>query len=259
MSATSAALIEKILHVLERRVAGGSASELAEELGESAERISAATAEGIGDEILEHWPFWPERIRATARATSPFLRDLADLRGRALPFLERMSAASGWPATLHLLVPGAHAVVERFPGHGDAEEIAREQARYATPRSLRSGATAMAIVAHLADAPRAALLDRLELSDRAPQLAEIRAQGYCLSRGVDVTSGWILSAPLRAPDGVPYGALCTYGVAGELDEGFAKRATETVLACAIELSKLVRAEAVELRARAIIAEMTEPR
>jgi hypothetical protein len=217
--------------------------------------LEAQIAQGIADGELERWPFWAARIRSTGRNAPPFLRELADLRQAALPELEQIAAVSGWPATLHLLVENAHAVIERFPADGDPDAIAREQSRYATPRSLRSGATAMAIIAAMPEPTRSALIETYELEDRRELLDRVREQGYCLSQGADVKGGQILSAPLCGPDGFPYGALCTYGFADRLPEGFAEKATAAITLSAVRVSQSVSLPVITERARTLVDNM----
>jgi DNA-binding IclR family transcriptional regulator len=188
------------------------------------------------------------------------LRELAELRRDALTCLERINEVSRWPATLHLVVPGAHSVVERFPWHGDLEAIAREQARYATPRPLTGGATALAIVAHLPEATRAALAKQRQPSeDRAELLAAIRTQGYCLRPAQQMADSWVLSGPVRAADGMPYGALCTYGIAATVPERFIARSAAILCAAAAELSQRAACSVLVQRARTVFRDMAGDR
>lgn len=221
--------------------------------------VDRLVSEGLREGVLEHWPFWPGRIRATGKDATPYLCDLARLRKLAWPVLERISAASGWPATLHVLVPGAHNVVERFPWTGDAEEIAREQSRYATPRSLREGGTAMAIVANISEPDRMRVAARLGIADRRSLFDEILAQGYCLRGGADVRGGWILSAALMSAQGVPFGALCTYGFAPALPDNFAADVGGLICESATRLSRQSGEGPVARRARAIVDALAQER
>ena len=251
--------LDRILAALETHVAGADLGTLSAACGAAPECAALEVEAGITAGVLERWPFWADRIRATGERATPFLAELATLRWRATPFLQIISHSSGWPATLHLLVPGAHAVVERFPWHGDAAELARERAGYARPRPLREGATAMAILAHLPEAARAALLGREAVEERRDLLESVRAQGYCLRRGTQVAGSWVLSAPLRTAHGLPYGALCTYGFADLLPPEFAATATATVRQCALDLSQLADVPALGQRAQAIIEGLAAPR
>jgi len=246
---------EVIFAILEAHPPGADRDLLCRHSGLSLVEVEALIEQGIAERELERWPFWPVRIRSTGRNAPPFLRELADLRRAAMPELERIAAVSGWPATLHLLVDGAHAVIERFPAHGDPEAIAREQARYATPRSLRGGATALAIVAAMPEPARSALIGTYELEDRRDLLDTVREQRYCLSRGAEVKGGQILSAPLSGPDGLPYGALCTYGFADRLPDGFATEVAAAITLSAVRLSQSVSIPVVARRARALVEEM----
>jgi DNA-binding IclR family transcriptional regulator len=250
-------MLARILAMLEEQVSGADLETVRAATGEAPDRVLATVESALADGILERWPFWPQRIRATGLAASVFLRELAELRRDALTCLERISEVSRWPATLHLVVPGAHAVVERFPWHGDLEAIAREQARYATPRPLTQGATALAIVAHLPEVTRAALAKRREApEDPAELLAVIRHQGYCLRPAQQVADSWVLSAPLRAADGMPYGALCTYGTAAAVPEQLVAKSAEIVRASAAELSQRAARVVLVQRACAVFHDMT---
>jgi DNA-binding IclR family transcriptional regulator len=250
-------MIDRVFAALESHLPGADLPTLSVATGETQERLAVALEAAISEGILERWPFWPERIRSTGQAAPAFLRELAELRRQALAHLERINEASLWPATLHLLVPGAHTVVERFPWHGDPEAMSRERAHYARPRPLTEGATSMAIVAHLPDAAREAFLGRHVLADRAPLIAAIRTQGFCLRPATSLVGGWVLSAPLLTSDGLPYGALCTYGSAATLSEGFVERCSGLVHRCAWELSQSAAVEVLALRARAIIEELVQ--
>ena len=137
---------EAIFATLEENPPGVEMELLCHHLGLPFVEAEALIEQGMVKEELERWPFWPDRIRSTGRNAPPFLQNLAELRRAAMPELERIAEVSSWPATLHLLVDGAHVVIERFPPEGDPEEISLEQSRYAAPRSLRGGATALAIV-----------------------------------------------------------------------------------------------------------------
>jgi DNA-binding IclR family transcriptional regulator len=248
-------MLERIFAALELHVAGADLGTLSAATGEPHQHVSMALNAAISEGILERWPFWPERVRATGLAAPAFLRELAELRHDALPLLERINQVSCWPATLHLLVPGAHAVVERIPWHGDREAIARERAHYAIPRPLTEGATALAILAHLPDATRATCAQRSALPDHAGSLARIRTQGYCLQRANHVAGGWVLSAALRAADGTPYGAVCTYGSADAPSPDFVEKSAGVMRRCAEALSQLRTHAALTQRARAIVEEM----
>jgi hypothetical protein len=244
-------MIERIFAALEKRVSGADLATLSATTGEVIERVAAAVASAISDAVLERWPFWPERIRSTGVAAPAFLRELAELRREALPFLERIHEVSGWPATLHLLVPAAHAVVERFPWEGDHEAIARERARYAQPRPLTEGATAMAILAHLPEGSREAILERHGWAERAALLMEIRARGYCFHPARDA-AGWVLSAPLISADGLPYGALCTFGASLSPAEHLIEEAAAAVRGCAVDLAQRAAPRTIVQRASAVV-------
>ncbi len=246
---------EALVAILEAYPQGAETDVLRRHSGLPLAQAEALIEQGIAEGELERWPFWPVRIRATGRNAPPFLRELAELRRAAIPELERIAAVSGWPATLHLLVNGAHAVIERYPADGDPDEIAREQSRYATPRSLRSGATALAIVAAMPEPERSALIETCGLKDRRVLLDTVREQGYCLSRGAEVKGSQILSAPLSAPDGFPYGALCTYGFADRLPDGFAEKAAAAMTRGANRVSQSVSLPTVARRARDFVDSM----
>jgi DNA-binding IclR family transcriptional regulator len=241
--------------IFEAHPPGAEIELLCRHLGLPLAEVEALIDQGMANGELERWPFWPARVRSTGRNAPPFLRDLAELRRAAMPELKRIAEVSGWPATLHLLVDGAHAVVERFPADGDPEEIAREQSRYASPRSLRSGATALAIVAAMPEPARSALIEAYGLEDRGGLLDTVREQGYCLSQGAEVKGAQILSAPLFARDGIPYGALCTYGFADRLPESFEEEAAAAIVRGSVQVSQSVSLPVVARRARALVEGM----
>ena len=100
---------------------------------------------------------------------------------------------------------------------------------------------------------QAAFLDRHALQDWAPLLEEVRAGGFCLRPSKDLAGGWVLSAPLRDADGLPYGALCTYGFCNALPEDFETKAAHTIREASLELSRWPY-PALAARARRILAE-----
>lgn len=114
----------------------------------------------------------------------------------------------------------------------------------------------MVIVAHLPEPKRTAFLDRHALQDWRPLLEEARKNRYCLRPSKDPPSGWVLSAPLLAPDGTPYGALCTYGFAVTLPENVQHNAGRTIADAAAELSRQ-HFPAIAARARAIVAQLAD--
>lgn len=242
-----------IFHALEERPQGLMMGELYAAIsGVSHERARARVEKEISEGRLEHWPFAPEFVRATQLAPSPFLREVALLRMAASEPLAAVSAASGWPATVHLLRPGSHAVLERYPWVGDDEALTRERQIYRNPRSLKSGATAMAILSCVPKFARAAFLARVGVMESEHFFSIIRKQGYCLMEGREVKGGWILSAPICAADGTPYGALCTYGFAEVLPPHIVESATSVIVASAAKVSASMGDNELSRRARAII-------
>jgi DNA-binding IclR family transcriptional regulator len=206
-------IVEGILDELERHPAGLSAAVIAEHLDRPAGSVRAAIAKAISAGWLERWPFWRTRIRAGAGVPRPYLEAIVRLRQMAWPHQQRIHQALGAPVTLHLLVRDSHTVIERFPWPERSDrQIARERLRYATPRPLRAGATAMALLARLPAHERVRALGTVETERLATRLAEILAAGFCLEPATSVPGGWVMSAAIVDPSGAPYAALCTFGM-----------------------------------------------
>lgn len=249
----------QILRALERNPQGVDVPMLTEWTGLSEDALLKAVSTAIEQGRLERWPFWPDRVRATRSELSPYLREIARLRDHAWPELVKVNAVSRWPTTLHLLVPGAHAVLERFPWQGAESDLNRERAAYATPRALKSGATAMALIASLSTSVRASICQATQILIPEDFFAEIRERGYCLMRGNDVKGGWILSAPLCADHETPYGALCTFGFAEDLPSHIAEKATKEIARSARRLSTAFQSPQLARRARALIQSIVTER
>lgn len=206
-------LIERILDVLESHPAGMSAADIAEHLDCPVRSVRAALAKAVSTGWVERWPFWRTRIRAGLGAPRPYLAAIAELRWTAWPYQRRIHEALGAPVTLHLLLQGSHAVIERYPWpERSIPEITRERRRYATPRPLRAGATALALLAALPAQDRVQALGPTEAQRLATRFTEILDSGYCLEPAASVTGGWVMSAAIVDQSAVPYAALCTYGM-----------------------------------------------
>lgn len=207
------ALVARVLDELERHPAGLSAAVIAKHVDCPPAVVRAAIAAAIARGWLERWPFWRSRIRARVGVPRPYLSAIAELRRTAWPHQQRIHQMLGAPVTLHLLVHDAHAVIERCPWPARSDpEIARERRRYAVPRPLRAGATAMALVARLPLRDRVQALGVVEAQRLAPRFAEILEAGFCLEPSASVPGGWVMSAAIVDRSGAPYAALCTYAM-----------------------------------------------
>lgn len=83
------------------------------------------------------------------------------------------------------------------------------------------------------------------------QLSSIRSAGYGCSRAMPPLSGIVLSAVVRADDGLPLGALCTFGSADILSEARAARIGPRMVEIGRSLAEESAADAAVLQRRSL--------
>jgi IclR family acetate operon transcriptional repressor len=164
----------------------------------------------------------------------------ADVRGAALPLMERLRELSGESVGLNLLVGQRFICAERLESF--------HRLRWTTPIGLsvpleRLGASAMALLAYLPPADRLAVLAkvdwtrvRLTRGEVETELNAIRQRGITRSFGTwqDGTSS--IAATIRGQQGAPRGVL---SISGPLNRWTAERMDpieKELLAAAQELS-----------------------
>ncbi|WP_105567285.1 IclR family transcriptional regulator [Microbacterium halophytorum] len=206
-------------------------------LAAEGESSAIAIAEGVGEptsstyRILSNLQLlgWVESgvRRGAYRLGLDFLRvgsiveDRLNVREAAVPELRELLATTGATSYLCIRADDRAVCVERFEG-ADVRSLAL---RLGQSLELHHGAAPRAILAHLPDAERAALVERFvgDTGGGAPSRAELeavidatRAQGFALSDG-DVTHGIAaVGAPIFNHRGEVEGALSVSGLRGKL-------------------------------------------
>lgn len=178
-------------------------------------------------------------------ATAGVRHQSATLMDVAGPHLDRLSDQTR--ETVHLFVrEGDQAVcVDRR----ESTQSVRLISVLGRSFPLHAGAVPKAILAHLTEAERDAVLDRLEslpaYTDRtvldremlAARLAEVRERGWAVSDEDFDASARGVGAPLFGPDGVVMGGISVGGPSFRVDDVALARFAELVRAAAGEISR----------------------
>lgn len=178
-------------------------------------------------------------------ATAGMRHQSATLMDVAGPHLDRLSDQTR--ETVHLFVrEGEQAVcVDRR----ESTQSVRLISVLGRSFPLHAGAVPKAILAHLSEAERGSILDRLEslpaYTDRTilerkrleARLADIRERGYAVSDEDFDASARGVGAPLFGPDGVVMGGISVGGPSFRVDDETLARFAQLVCAAAGEISR----------------------